>query len=60
MAKMPEFENTFAPHVKREKLTVSQIIQLLNHSVVKYSDLPPAVKNFVDREMQKRTDSSDK
>ena len=57
---MPEFENTFASHVRRHKLTVDQIIQLLNHRVVKYSDLPPAVKNFVDREMQKRTNTSDK
>lgn len=54
---MPEFENTFAPHVERKMLTTDQVIQLLNHRVVKYSDLPPAVKNFVDREMQKRTTS---
>ena len=57
---MPEFENTFAPMVTRDKLTTDQVIQLLSHRVIKYSDLPPAVKNFVDREMQKRTNTSDK
>jgi len=52
---MPEFENTFAPTCDNKKLTTDQVIQLISHRVVKYADLPPAVKNFVDREMQKRT-----
>jgi hypothetical protein len=52
---MPEFENTFAPNVKKKMLTVDEIIQLLFHRVVLYQDLPPAVKNFVDREIQSKT-----
>ncbi len=50
---MSEFKNTFAPVCIRPYLTTNQVIRLLFHQVVKYSELPNDVKKAVDYQMIK-------
>jgi len=52
-----EFDNTFVPHVKRDRLTVSQIIAGLKAHVFTLDSFPAEVRNAVQEELDRRTES---
>lgn len=51
---MPSFTNNFAPMVDNETLTEQQIIQLLKMQIIKFTDLPPAVKTAVEEAISEK------
>ena len=51
------FKNTFAPHVKNEELTVSEIIVGLKTTLFSYKNLPPEIQDAVEEELERRDDA---
>ena len=58
MNMMTEFTNNFALEVTNQPtLTEQQVIQLLKMQIIKFEDLPPAVKSAVEDALSENADT---